>query len=154
MDLFRLSGAWYEVVSYKPRHDGLTSLMCLNTRSLYEYNPDRDEVDVMLQCRRLDGKLSSVKAVMTCPPPQKMAPDVCSVRFPGAPYVPPTPFVMREVDYESYSVVEGFDGSYAQVFSRYARPGRRFINQAIEKLVKLGYDPENIHETAVTQGEP
>ena len=44
LDMFRLSGAWYEVVSYKPRYDNLGYLMTLVGQGLnyfiFKYKPN------------------------------------------------------------------------------------------------------------------
>ena len=148
-DPFKFSGAWYEVASHKVGFTPLSAYTCMDTRSLYEYNPDADEFDVGIQCRHLDRKVSGIKAVMRCPP-VKGSP-VCSVRYPSAPYVQPSMFKILDTDYESYALVEGADDkSFVQIFSRYARPGNKFVEDKSRMLEAWGYDPKWLHLTPVT----
>lgn len=157
LDPFKFSGAWYEVASHKAGFPPLNELTCMDTRSVYEYNPDTDEFDMQIGCRHLDRRISAVKATMRCPPAKdgNLVPN-CSVRYPAAPYVQPSHFRILATDYESYALVEGAeDKSFVQIFSRYARPGNRFIEAKAQLLRNWGYDPEWIHMTPVTlQGEP
>jgi lipocalin len=145
LDPFKFSGAWYEVASYKAGFEPLSALTCMDSRGVYEYRGDADEFDVQLGCRRLDRSVSSIKAVMRCPSLK------CSVRYPSAPFVQPSYFRVLETDYESYALIEGAeDKSFVQIFSRYARPGNRFIEARKQLLRNWGYDPELIHTTPVT----
>lgn len=157
LDPFKFSGAWYEVASHKAGFTPLSAYTCMDTRSVYEYDPDRDEFDVRLACRHLDRKVSSIKAVMRCPPAKgsSLSPN-CSVRYPSAPYVQPSMFKVLDTDYESYALVEGAeDKSFVQIFSRYARPGNRFVEAKAELLRNWGYDPRLIHLTPMTlEAEP
>ena len=59
-DPFKYSGAWYEVASHKAGFYGLGQYDCMDTRGVYEYNPDRDELDVATQCRHLVPLLKTV----------------------------------------------------------------------------------------------
>lgn len=152
LDPFKFSGAWYEVAHHKAGYAPLSEYTCMDTRSLYEYNPDTDEFDVRIQCRHMDRKMSGIKAAMRCPPAKEgqVSPN-CSVRYPSAPYVQPSRFKVLATDYESYALVEGAeDKSYVQIFSRYARPGNRFIEAKAQLLSNWGYDPTWIHATPVT----
>jgi lipocalin len=154
---FKFSGAWYEVASYKAGFAPLSELTCMDTRSIYEYDGDADEFDVQIGCRHMDRKISSIKAIMRCPPLKDgNSGTTCAVRYPAAPYVQPSRFKVLATDYESYALVEGAeDKSFVQIFSRYARPGIRFIEARAQMLRDWGYDPEQIHMTPVTlQGEP
>ena len=147
LDLFKYSGAWYEVASYK---GGFTNLECLDTRDLYEYNPDTDKVDVRKACRKLNRSISQVRGEMTCPV-QKGFPVNCTLTFPDARYIPPVTYRILETDYESYALVEGSENkSYVQIFSRYPMPGLRFIEAKKQKLRDWGYDPDSLHITPVT----
>jgi len=75
----------------------------------------------------------------------------CAVRYPNAPYVQPSRFKVLTTDYESYALVEGAeDKSFVQIFSRYARPGNRFIEAKAELLKAWGYEPEWLHLTPVS----
>lgn len=152
MDPFKFSGAWYEVASHKAGFPPLSAMTCMDSRAIYEYNPDTDEFDVQLGCRHMDRKVSSIKAVMRCPPAKNDAVSTsCAVRYPTAPYVQPSRFKVLATDYESYALVEGAeDKSFVQIFSRYARPGNRFIEAKSELLRSLGYDPKWIHASPVT----
>ena len=144
LDPFKFSGAWYEVASHKVGFAPLSATTCLDSRGIYEYNPDTDEFDVQLGCRHMDRKVSSIKAVMRCPPVS----TTCAVRYPSAPYVQPSYFRVLDTDYESYALVEGAeDKSFVQIFSRYARPGKRFIEAKAQMLRAWGYDPSSIHLT-------
>ena len=149
LDPFKFSGAWYEVASYKV---GYAPLACMDTRSLYEWDPDREEFDVRIQCRHTDRKVSGVKAILTCPTAKDGNLDPkCAVRYPTAPYVQPSRFHVLDTDYESWAFVEGAeDKSFVQIFSRYARPGLKFIEAKARMLRDWGYDPESIHLTPVT----
>jgi lipocalin len=168
-DPYKYSGAWYETMSIKKGFAGLGQADCMDTRGLYEYNPDRDELDVQTGCRHLDGHVSGIKGVVTCPTrnslpfvfskrPKPVA--TCSLRFPTAPFVPPANYSILETDYESYAIVESGLGPksgapFVQVYSRYSRPGLRFIVAKKELLRKWGYDPDEAHVTPVTiDGEP
>lgn len=152
LDPFKFSGAWYEVASHKAGFTPISAFTCMDTRSVYEYDPDRDEFDVQLACRHLDKSVTGIKAVMRCPPAKGGSVSAsCSVRYPSAPYVQPSMFKVLATDYESYALVEGAeDKSFVQIFSRYARPGNRFIEAKAELLRNWGYDPEWIHLTPVT----
>ncbi len=151
-DQFRYSGAWYEVASHKAGFYGLGQYDCMDTRGLYEYDPDRDQIDVATQCRHLDGRISGIKGLVRCPvgkSPRGVA--SCTLRFPTAPYVPPATYRILETDYESYALVEGADDhSFVQIYSRYPRPGNRFIDEKTKLLEAWGYDPSQIHMTPVT----
>ena len=148
VDPFKYSGAWYEVASHKVGYPALSAYTCVDTRSLYEYNPDTDEFDVQLACRHLDRKVSSIKATMRCPPSKS---GVCSVRYPSAPYVQPSYYRVLSTDYESYALVEGAqDKSFVQIFSRYPRPGVKFIEAKAQLLKRWGYDPDTLKLSAVT----
>lgn len=150
LDLFKYSGAWYEVASHKAGFYGLGQYDCMDTRGLYEYDPERDQVDVGTQCRHLDGRVSGAKGILRCPI-QKGFPVTCSIRFPAAPFIPPATYRILDTDYDSYAFVEGADDkSFVQVYSRYARPGMRFIEAQKEKLKAWGYDPALVHTTPVT----
>jgi lipocalin len=161
-DPYKYSGAWYETMSIKKGFAGLGQLDCMDTRGLYEFDPDRDEIDVATQCRHLDGHISGIKGIVTCP---RGAPGLrsksgrglvsCSLRFPTAPFVPPAAYTVLETDYESYAVVESGLGPksnapFIQIYSRYSRPGLRFIEAKQELLRKWGYDPDDAHVTPVT----
>ena len=148
-DPFKYSGAWYEVASYK---DGFYGLSCMDTRSLYEYNPDTDEMDAVSQCRRLDKRVSSVRGVLSCPTSKSQRGlTECTLRFPDAPYVPPATYRILETDYSSYTIVEGAgDKSFIQIYSRYPRPGMRFIEDKKRLLRNWGYDPDRVHVTPIT----
>lgn len=151
-DPFKYSGAWYEVASHKAGFYGLGQHDCMDTRGLYEYDPDLDQLDVRTQCRHLDGRISGIKAVAKCPPgkPARGLAD-CTLRFPTAPYVPPATYRILETDYESYALVEGAgDRSFVQIYSRYPMPGNRFIEAKTQLLKAWGYDPEMIHTTPVS----
>ena len=178
-DPFKYSGAWYETLSIKKGFAGFGQTDCMDTRGVYEYRelrsdgtgtvplPAHDELDVQTGCRHLDGHVSGIKGVVTCP---TKAPSLrsktsrglvtCSLRFPTAPFVPPANYTVLETDYESYAVVESGLGPksgapFVQVYSRYARPGLRFIEAKKELLHKWGYDPNDAHVTPVTvDGEP
>ena len=152
LDPFKFSGLWYEVASHKAGFTPLSAYTCMDTRSLYEYDPDRDEFDVRIACRHMDRSQSQIKALMRCPPVKdgNSSPN-CSVRYPSAPYVQPSMFRVLATDYESYALVEGAeDKSFVQIFSRYARPGNRFIEAKAQLLQNWGYDPEWIHLTPVS----
>jgi lipocalin len=152
LDPFKFSGAWYEVASHKAGYEPLSALTCMDSRGIYEYNPDTDEFDVQLGCRHMDRSISAIKAKMRCPPLKdgNSGPS-CSVRYPSAPYVQPSYFKVLDTDYESYALVEGAeDKSFVQIFSRYARPGNRFIEAKAQLLRAWGYDPEWIHTSPVT----
>ena len=145
VDPFRYSGAWYEVASYRA---GYPALACFDSRAIYEYNPDTDEFDMQVGCRHLDRSVSAVKATMRCPPSKNR---VCSVRYPNAPYVQPSYYRVLATDYETYALIEGAeDKSFVQIFSRYARPGNRFIEEKKQILKNWGYDPDKIHVSPVT----
>lgn len=147
LDPFRYSGAWYEVASHKAGFYGIGQYDCMDTRGIYEYNPDRDQFDVMTQCRHLDGRVSGIKGLVTCPKKG----STCTVRFPTAPFVPPAMYRVLETDYETYALVEGSsDKSFVQIYSRYPRPGMRFIEAKTELLKRWGYDPDTIKVTPVT----
>lgn len=60
-DPFKYSGAWYEVASHKAGFYGIGQYDCMDTRGIYEYDPDRDEIDVATQCRHLDGRISGIR---------------------------------------------------------------------------------------------
>lgn len=153
-DPFKYSGAWYEIASLKK---GFYGLNCMDTRGVYEYDPDRDELDVATQCRHLDGHISGIKGIVTCPK-SKSARGLaaCSLRFPTASWIPPSAYTILETDYDSYAIVESGLGPksaapFVQVYSRYARPGLRFIEAKKEILQRWGYDPEDgVHITPVT----
>lgn len=150
LDMFKYSGVWYEVANVK---SGIP-LVCFDTRGLYEYDPDRDVMDVQLGCRQMGNRPTAVKGFMRCPV-QKGLPVTCSVRFPNAPYVPPSMYRILDTDYESYALVEGADDkSFVQVLSRYERPGLRFIDLQKERLKEWGYDPDSVHISPVTISEP
>lgn len=160
-DPFKYSGAWYESMSIKKGFAGLGQTDCMDTRGIYEYDSERDEIDVATQCRHLDGHISGIKGIVTCPRSKSNRGLIsCSLRFPTAPYVPPSAYTVLETDYESYAIVESGLGPksaapFVQVYSRYARPGLRFIEAKRELLRKWGYDPDEIHITPVTvDGEP
>jgi len=163
-DPFKYSGAWYEVASHKAGFYGLGQYDCMDTRGIYEYkglspdgtdtvpDPDRDEIDVATQCRHLDGRISGIRGVVKCPLSKtgKGLAD-CTLRFPTAPYVPPATYRVLETDYSSYALVEGAgDHSFIQIYSRYPRPGMRFIEDKKQLLRNWGYDPDLIHMTPVT----
>lgn len=152
MDPFKFSGGWYEVASHKAGFSPLSGYTCMDSRGIYEYNPDTDEFDTQLGCRHLDGKITSIKAIMRCPPAKGGAASTsCSVRYPTAPYIQPSRFRVLATDYESYALVEGAeDKSFVQVFSRFPRPGNRFIEAKAEMLKAWGYDPTWLHMTPVT----
>lgn len=155
-DPFKYSGAWYEVASIKKGFYGLGQNDCMDTRGIYEYDPDRDEIDVATQCRHLDGHISGIKGVVTCPRSKSARGIIsCSLRFPSAVYVPPSTYTILETDYDSYAIVESGLGPksaapFVQVYSRYARPGLRFIEAKNEILRRWGYDPDQVHLTPVT----
>ena len=158
-DPFQYSGAWYEVASQKAGFYGFGQYDCMDTRGRYEYHPDRDEIDVMTQCRHMDKKISGIRGVVRCPSslskPTRGFVE-CQLRFPTAPYVPPTTYRVLETDYVSYALVEGGDGPkglapFVQIYSRYARPGNRFIEDKKRILMQnWGYNPDLIHVTPVT----
>jgi len=160
---FKYSGAWYETMSIKKGFAGFGQADCMDTRGVYEYNSDRDELDVQTGCRHLDGHVSGIKGVVTCPKVgSKSARGLveCSLRFPTAPFVPPANYTVLETDYDSYAIVESGLGPksaapFVQVYSRYSRPGMRFIEAKRELLKRWGYDPDDVHVTGVTlEGEP
>jgi lipocalin len=158
---FKYSGAWYETASIKKGFFGLGQTDCMDTRGVYEYDSDRDEIDVATQCRHLDGHVSGIKGIVTCPPTKSKRGLVsCSLRFPSAPYVPPSTYTILETDYDSYAIVESGLGPkssapFVQLYSRYSRPGLRFIEAKREALRHWGYDPDELHITPVTlEGEP
>jgi lipocalin len=157
LDPFKFSGAWYEVGNHKVGYEPLSAMTCMDSRGIYEYNPETDEFDVQLGCRHMDRKVSAIKAVMRCPPLKDGNVSAkCAVRYPSAPYVQPSYFRVLDTDYESYALVEGAeDKSFVQIFSRYARPGNRFIEAKAQLLRAWGYDPDWIHATPVTlESEP
>ena len=155
-DPFKYSGAWYETISIKKGFAGFGQNDCMNTRGVYEYDPDRDEIDVATQCQHLDGHASGIKGIVTCPTSKSSRGlAACSLRFPTAPFVPPASYTILETDYESYAIVESGLGPkssapFVQVYSRYARPGLRFIEAKRELLKKWGYNPDDSHITPVT----
>lgn len=155
-DPFKYSGAWYEVASVKKGFYGIGQNDCMDTRGLYEYNPDKDEIDVATQCRHLDGHVSGIRGVVTCPTSKSARGIVaCSLRFPTASWIPPSAYTILDTDYDSYAIVESGLGPksaapFVQLYSRYARPGLRFIEAKKELLKQWGYDPESIHLTPVT----
>jgi lipocalin len=159
-DPFKYSGGWYETASIKKGFFGLGQTDCMDTRGVYEYRSEEDEIDVATQCRHLDGHISGIKGIVTCPrgaPALKSRRPLatCSLRFPSAPYVPPSNYTILETDYDSYAIVESGLGPkssapFVQIYSRYARPGLRFIEAKKELLKKWGYDPDELHMTPVT----
>lgn len=152
LDPFKYSGAWYEVASHKAGFYGLGQYDCMDTRGIYEYDPDRDQFDVATQCRHLDGRVSGIKGIVACPL-SKSARGLadCTLRFPTAPYVPPATYRVLETDYSTYALVEGAgDRSFVQIYSRYPRPGMRFIEEKKKILKNWGYDPDLIHITPIT----
>lgn len=160
---YKYSGAWYETMSIKKGFAGLGQMDCMDTRGVYEYRSDEDELDVQTGCRHLDGHVSGIKGIVTCPKgssPKGKGLITCSLRFPTAPFVPPANYTVLETDYDSYAVVESGLGPkspapFVQVYSRYARPGLRFIEAKRELLKKWGYDPDEARVTGVTlEGEP
>ena len=50
-DPFKYSGAWYETASIKKGFFGLGQTDCMDTRGIYEYDPDRDENVLRLKSR-------------------------------------------------------------------------------------------------------
>jgi lipocalin len=154
---YKYSGAWYEVASIKKGFAGLGQGDCMDTRGVYEYNPDRDEIDVATQCRHLDGHLSGIKGIVTCPNSKSKRGLVsCSLRFPTASWIPPSTYTILETDYDTYAIVESGLGPksaapFVQIYSRYTRPGMRFIEARKELLRNWGYDPDQAHITPVTQ---
>ena len=158
---FKYSGAWYETMSIKKGFAGFGQADCMDTRGVYEYDPDRDELDVQTGCRHLDGHVSGIKGIVTCPKTASSRGVIaCSLRFPSAPFVPPANYTVLETDYDSYAIVESGLGPksaapFVQVYSRYSRPGMRFIEAKRELLKRWGYDPDDVHVTGVTlEGEP
>jgi lipocalin len=152
LDPFKFSGGWYEVASHKAGFSPLSAYTCLDTRSLYEWNPDTEEFDAQTQCRHLDKSVGGIKSIMRCPPLKGgNVGTTCAVRYPNAPYVQPSRFKVLATDYESYALVEGAeDKSFVQIFSRYARPGNSFVEAKAELLKAWGYDPNWLHMTPVT----
>lgn len=152
----KYSGAWYEVASVKKGFAGLGQGDCMDTRGIYEYDPDRDELDVATQCKHLDGHISGIKGVVTCPRSKSTRGLVsCSLRFPTASWIPPSAYTVLETDYDTYAVVESGLGPnsaapFVQIYSRYARPGMRFIEARTQLLRNWGYDPSQVHMTPVT----
>jgi lipocalin len=155
-DPFKYSGIWYETLSIKKGFAGLGQLDCMDTRGSYEYDPERDELDVQTGCRHLDGHVSGIKGIVTCPSSKSSRGLItCSVRFPSAPFVPPASYTILDTDYESYAIVESGLGPksgapFVQVYSRYGRPGLRFIEAQRAALRAWGYDPDDAHVTPVT----
>jgi lipocalin len=155
-DPYKYSGAWYETLSIKKGFAGLGQGDCMDTRGLYEFDPDRDEIDVATQCRHLDGHVSGIKGIVTCPRSKSgRGLGTCSLRFPSAPYIPPSNYTILETDYDSYAIVESGLGPksaapFVQVYSRYSRPGSRFIEAKRATLRNWGYDPNEAHVTPVT----
>ena len=106
LEPFKYSGAWYETMSIKKGFAGLGQTDCMDTRGIYEYDPDRDEIDVATQCRHLDRHISGIKGIVTCPSTKsKRGLAACSLRFPSAPYVPPSAYTILETDYDTYAIV-------------------------------------------------
>lgn len=159
-DPIQYSGAWYEVASHKAGFYGLGQYDCMDTRGLYEYDPERDEIDVRTQCRHLDGRISGIKGIVKCslgpPPKNQRGLSDCTLRFPTAPYVPPTTYRVLETDYSTFALIEGGTGPkglspFVQIYSRYPRPGNRFIEDKKRILQEhWGYDAKDIHATPVT----
>ena len=155
-DPFKYSGAWYETLSIKKGFAGFGQTDCMDTRGIYEYDSDRDEIDVATQCRHLDGHISGIKGIVTCPNSKSSRGLVaCSLRFPTASWIPPSKYTILETDYDSYAIVESGLGPkssapFVQVYSRYSRPGLRIINSKKELLRKWGYNPDDAHITPVT----
>lgn len=154
-DPYKYSGAWYEVASYKGGFYGLGQHECMDTRGLYEYDTERDRIDVATQCKHLDGSVSGVRAALTCPiSKSERGMADCTMRFPTAPYVPPATYRILDTDYSTYSLVEGTNpddsSPYVQIFSRYPRPGMRFIEAQKRILQNWGYDPDLVHISPVT----
>lgn len=155
-DPFKYSGAWYEVASIKKGFYGLGQGDCMDTRGVYEYDPERDEIDVATQCKHLDGRISGIKGIVTCPRSKSSRGIIsCSLRFPTATWIPPSQYKILETDYDSYAIVESGLGPksaapFVQIYSRYSRPGLRFIDAKKEILRNWGYDPEDAHITPVT----
>ena len=155
-DPFKFSGAWYEVASHKAGFYGLGQYDCMDTRGVYEYDPERDQLDVATQCRHLDGRVSGIRGVVKCSTskPERGLAD-CTLRFPTAPYVPPATYRVLETDYSSWALVEGGTGPngaapFVQIYSRYPRPGVRIIEAQKKLLQSWGYDPDTIHVTPVS----
>ena len=155
-DPFKYSGAWYEVASIKKGFYGLGQMDCMDTRGVYEYDSDRDEIDVATQCRHLDGHISGIKGIVTCPKSKSSRGlAACSLRFPTASWIPPSAYTILETDYDSYAIVESGLGPksaapFAQIYSRYSRPGLRFIEAKNQLLKKWGYNVDEVHITPVT----
>ena len=147
IDPFKYSGAWYEVASHKAGFYGIGQYDCMDTRGIYEYDPDRDEIDVQTQCRHVNRSVSGIRGIVRCP----KTGNTCELRFPTAPFVPHAIYRVLDTDYESYALVEGSnDKSFVQIYSRYPRPGMRFIEDKKKLLKAWGYDPDTIHVTPVT----
>ncbi len=108
------------------------------------------------QCRHLDGKLSGIRGVITCPTSKSARGVVaCSLRFPTATWIPPSGYTILDTDYDSYALVEGglgprSEAPFVQIYSRYSRPGLRFIEAKKQLLRDWGYDPDEVHITPVT----
>ncbi len=153
----KYSGAWYEVASIKKGFAGLGQGDCMDTRGIYEYKGLRpDEIDVATQCRHLDGHISGIKGIVTCPS-SKSARGLaaCSLRFPTASWIPPSAYTVLETDYDTYAIVESGLGPksaapFVQIYSRYPRPGMRFVEDKKKLLKAWGYDQDLIHMTPVT----
>jgi lipocalin len=140
LDMFMYSGVWNEVASTR------SSMAWIDTKAVYEYDPDRDEMDVQFQSRSISGPAVSIKGIMRCP--VQKTPVMCSVRFPTAPFVPTAAYRILDTDYESYALVDSPGETF--MLSRYSRPGLRFIETQKEKLKAWGIDPDSLHITPVT----
>jgi len=147
IDPYKYSGVWYEVASHKAGFYGLGQNDCMDTRGVYEYDSERNEIDVHTQCRHLNKRVSGINGIVKCPSTGR----TCMLRFPIAPFVPHAIYRVLDTDYESYALVEGSnDKSFVQIYSRYSRPGMKFIEAQKEKLKAWGYNPDDIHITPVT----
>jgi lipocalin len=148
---YRFSGEWYETLSIKKPETGIPP--CVDTASLFEYDPENDYFDAIMQCRYYNKSIHRIKSILSCAPPTKAkTPSVatCSLRFPTAPFVPPVTYTILDTDYDSYSIIESVPGSYIQVLSRQPHPGMTFISQKRERLRLWGYDPDEAHISPVT----
>lgn len=151
MNLMMFAGTWYEVLSIKQGFAGLGQGDCVDTKGVYEYVQSRDELDVVTSCRHFDGHKSGIKGIVTCPKVGR----TCSLRFPTAPFVPPSKYKVLETDYDTYAIVESGLGPrsaapFVQVYSRKPHPGLKFINAKSDRLRQWGYDPTQAHMTPVT----
>ena len=132
VELDRYLGKWFEIARYEQRFER----GCVAASAQYSSGPD-GKIIVLNRCRKQNGKIEEARGVA------KVVDGVTRAKLKVSFFGPfyGNYWILDHADDYSWSIVGEPTGRYLWILSRHPQPGPERVEELIERVSTLGYDP-------------